>query len=198
MNNLKHSKSMFLDIFRRANLQLNNYAIAIFVTSAFALGYFLSTILIQKIPRKVQYICSGIIMAISQSILGLTLRTQAYYALNGENGSTTFVNLSNYLLPICSFCTALGYGLGFGPVTYSMIGEVRLWVVKYRNHSFKCTNVCRSSIQRLKVLLVHWYYHAGIVNMNYLVRKVDWTFTDIALIKVPDVVCNRKGLSLIS
>ena len=125
MNNLKHSKSMFLDIFRRANLQLNNYAIAIFVTSAFALGYFLSTILIQKIPRKVQYICSGIIMAISQSLLGLTLRTQAYYALNGENGSTTFVNLSNYLLPICSFCTALGYGLGFGPVTYSMIGEVR-------------------------------------------------------------------------
>ena len=124
MNHSKHSTPMFLDIFRRANLQFNNYAIAIFVTSAFALGYFLSTILIQKIPRKVQYIISGIIMAISQGLLGLTLRAQAYYALNSENGSTTIVNLSNYLLPICSFCTALGYGLGFGPVTFSLIGEV--------------------------------------------------------------------------
>ena len=126
MNPSKHSTPILLDIFRRANLQFNNYAIAIFVTSAFALGYFLSTILIQKIPRKVQYIISGIIMAISQSLLGLTLRAQAYYALNSENGSgsTTIVNLSNYLLPICSFCTALGYGLGFGPVTFSLIGEV--------------------------------------------------------------------------
>ena len=43
----------------------------------------------------------------------------------------------------------------------------------------KCTNIYRSSIQRLKVLLVHWYYHAGTVNTvmdkgyfktNYIVR----------------------------
>ena len=46
-----------LDIFRRANVQMNNYMLAIALQSAFTVGYIISAPLMTRIPRKVQVCC---------------------------------------------------------------------------------------------------------------------------------------------
>ena len=63
-----------LDIFRRANVQLNNYILTILVQSGFVLGYIISGCLLSHVKRKVHFTCGALLMAISQAILGLTLK----------------------------------------------------------------------------------------------------------------------------
>ena len=58
-----------LDIFRRANIKWNNYVLSILVQTGSIIGYFISTFLISRIKRKVQYISTAALMAISQIIL---------------------------------------------------------------------------------------------------------------------------------
>ena len=61
-------------------------------------------------------------MSVSQAILGLTLKAQAFYATGTTDN--TWLNLSVYLLPVCVISSALGYGLGLGPILFSMLGEI--------------------------------------------------------------------------
>ena len=62
-----------LDIFRRANIKWNNYFLSILVQAGFIVGYFISAFLMSLMKRKVQYVSTAILMAMSQTILGLTL-----------------------------------------------------------------------------------------------------------------------------
>ena len=62
-----------LDIFRRANIKWNNYVLSILVQTGFIVGYFISTFLMIRIKRKVQYISTAVLIAVSQIILGFTL-----------------------------------------------------------------------------------------------------------------------------
>ena len=62
-----------LDIFRRANMKWNNYVLSILVQTGSITGYFISTFLMSRIKRKVQYISTASLMAVAQIILGCTL-----------------------------------------------------------------------------------------------------------------------------
>ena len=64
--------------------------------------------------------CTSILMAVSQAILGLTLNSTALYATS----NSTWIDVSEYLLPACIIVCALGYGLGLGPVLFSLLGEI--------------------------------------------------------------------------
>ena len=62
-----------LDIFRRANMKWNNYVLSILVQTGSITGYFISTFLMSRIKRKIQYISTASLMAVAQIILGCTL-----------------------------------------------------------------------------------------------------------------------------
>ena len=62
-----------LDIFRRANVKMNNYVLSILVNSGFTIGYMVSAMLMTRVGRKMQFICSGLFMAVSLATLGFTL-----------------------------------------------------------------------------------------------------------------------------
>merc|ERR1719447_1212471 len=63
-----------LDIFRRADVQLNNYVLSIFVQSGFLFGFMIAAFLMSRVGRKAQFIMSGLFMAIFLSALGLILK----------------------------------------------------------------------------------------------------------------------------
>jgi hypothetical protein len=65
-----------LDIFKRANVQMNNHVLSILVQSGTTLGYVFSAPLLTKISRKLQFITSGVFMAISLATLGFTLKSE--------------------------------------------------------------------------------------------------------------------------
>ena len=52
---------------------MNNYVLSILVNSGFTLGYLFSAMIMQRVGRKLQFICSGLFMAISLATLGFTL-----------------------------------------------------------------------------------------------------------------------------
>ena len=72
-----------LDIFRRANIKWNNYVLSILVQTGFIVGYSISTFLMSRIKRKVQYISAAALMAIAQIILGCTLIADVRLYLSG-------------------------------------------------------------------------------------------------------------------
>ena len=82
----------------------------ILVQSGFVLGYIISGCLLSHVKRKVHFSCGALLMAISQAILGLTLKAN--------------FEISESLLPLCTICTSFGYGLGVGPVLHALLGEV--------------------------------------------------------------------------
>ena len=73
-----------LDIFQRANITFNHYLLSIMTTGATTTGYVISTFLMSKLPRKVQFIMGGIAMATSLLIAGIILKIQVKRALVGS------------------------------------------------------------------------------------------------------------------
>ena len=65
-----------LDIFRRAEVKMNNYVLSILVNSGFTIGYMVSALLMTRVGRKMQFICSGLFMAVSLATLGFTLNAE--------------------------------------------------------------------------------------------------------------------------
>ena len=64
-----------LDIFKRANLDMNSHVLAIFVQSGFLIGYIIAAFLMSRITRKTQFIVSGFFMSIFLFALGFILKT---------------------------------------------------------------------------------------------------------------------------
>ena len=69
-----------LDIFKRANVQMNNYALSIMVQSGFLVGYIISSFLMVRTPRKLQFIASGLFMSASLVALGFILDVEVSYS----------------------------------------------------------------------------------------------------------------------
>ena len=67
-----------LDIFKRANVTMNNHILAILLASACTIGYAISSFLMRCVPRKVHFISSGLLMALSIITLGFTLQAKVY------------------------------------------------------------------------------------------------------------------------
>ena len=65
-----------LDIFRRANVKMNNYLLAILINSGFTLGYMISAMIMPHVGRKLQFISSGLFMAVSLATLGFALKAE--------------------------------------------------------------------------------------------------------------------------
>ena len=70
-----------LDIFRRANVKMNNYVLSILVNSGFTLGYLFSAMIMTRVGRKLQFISSGLFMAVSLATLGFTLDAEVFKIL---------------------------------------------------------------------------------------------------------------------
>ena len=68
-----------LDIFRRANVKMNNYVLSILVNSGFTLGYLFSAMIMTRVGRKLQFISSGLFMAVSLATLGFTLDEEVIF-----------------------------------------------------------------------------------------------------------------------
>ena len=68
-----------LDIFRRANVQLNNHVLSILVQSGFVVGYFISGCIMSRVMRKIHFTCAAAMMAMSSATLGFTLKAEVLF-----------------------------------------------------------------------------------------------------------------------
>ena len=76
-----------LDIFRRANVQMENHILSILVYGGFTSGFIGSAFILTHIKRKIHFIGSAAFMAISLATLGLTLKSSVSRGVGtGEAG----------------------------------------------------------------------------------------------------------------
>lgn len=108
-----------LDIFVESKVDINPYIMAIMVQGSFTVGYALSTPLMDRMRKKVQFAMSGAIMVVSYLVLGFCL-----YFKDDVKSDSALARICSILAPACVVLSALGYSLGFGPVTYSLNGEI--------------------------------------------------------------------------
>ena len=66
-----------LDVFRRAKVKLNNHVLAIMTQSAIAFGSFLAALGMKRVPRRVQFISSTLLMSLSMFAIGSLLHQMA-------------------------------------------------------------------------------------------------------------------------
>lgn len=72
-----------LDIFKRANVNMNSHVLAIFVQSGFLSGYIIAAFLMSRVTRKTQFIISGFFMATFLFALGFILKSNTEVSLQG-------------------------------------------------------------------------------------------------------------------
>ena len=65
-----------LDIFKRANIKLNNSLLSVLLPSFCLLGYIISACIMTHVKRKHHFTFSAALMAIFQAILGFALKLQ--------------------------------------------------------------------------------------------------------------------------
>ena len=83
-----------LDIFRRANVKLNNYLLSILVQVGFISGYVISAFLMSRVKRKHQLAFSSIFMAVSQIVLGFALKSEVNSFSRYQKVTVTNENIS--------------------------------------------------------------------------------------------------------
>ena len=108
-----------LDLFKRTEVQYNNYVLAIMTTSLCTTGYLISTYLTKKVPRKVHFMTSGCVLACNLFIAGMIIKLK-----ETSPEDETIHWLSQNVFPICIVLSGLCYGLGVGPVPFALLGEV--------------------------------------------------------------------------
>lgn len=108
-----------LDIFTASKVDISPYILAIMLQSAFTVGYAISTPMLARMKRRTQFILSGSLMVAAYSVLGVCL----YLKETVAEGSTS-AQVFGVLSPACVMISALGYGIGFGPILYSLTGEI--------------------------------------------------------------------------
>ncbi len=62
-----------LVIFQNAEIDMNNHILAIVVQSGLTFGYVISTPMMSKLPRRFQFITSGLLMSLSSTALGVSI-----------------------------------------------------------------------------------------------------------------------------
>ena len=124
-----------MDIFRRANVQWNNYILAILVQGGFISGYAISSCIISSVKRKHHFAFSAAFMGIFQAVLGFALKAEVkltfvfslFWLITfflKDFGNETFIEISQYILPTCVVGTTFAFGCGVGPVPMALLGEI--------------------------------------------------------------------------
>jgi len=106
-----------LEILDEMELTMDEYLNACLVQSAFTLGYLFATPLLTRLRRKVQFTASTATFALCMATLGSCL-------IVGKS-ENTFVSSLMSVLPYVAFIGgAFAFGLGLGPITFGMVGEI--------------------------------------------------------------------------
>ena len=108
-----------LDLFKRTEVQYNHYVLSIMTTSLCTTGYLISTYLTKKVPRKVHFMTSGLVLALNLFIAGMIIKLK-----ETSPEDATIHWLSQNVFPICIVLSGLCDGLGVGSVPFALLGEV--------------------------------------------------------------------------
>lgn len=96
-------------IFEEANLKMSSGLASIIVVSSQIIGTSISSILVDRVGRRIMLMTSAVLMAISHACLG------TYFLL--KNAELIGSNMS--FIPIVSLCFyEVAFGSGIGPVSY--------------------------------------------------------------------------------
>ena len=73
-----------LDIFKRAEVDLDNYLLAILLQTSTLIGYMTAACVLPFVKRKRQFLISSILMGISQLLIGFSLKFSVSTYFNSE------------------------------------------------------------------------------------------------------------------
>ena len=107
-----------VNVFQDAGVTNNSYIVAILVGFIRLVGTLIGTLLLQKVPRKILLITSGILMALSLSGLSLDL----YISKTSEDQEASPV--SQCVIVTCLIVYMLSFGIGIGTVPWLLLGEL--------------------------------------------------------------------------
>ena len=124
-----------LDIFQRAQVNVNNYLLSILLQASTLIGYMIAACLLPRVKRRKQFLLSCAFMGVSQALLGFSLKFTVIIQFDNqtmnyqihffqESESELQNRIGQVLLPICVKAVSLGYGLGVGAVPASLLGEI--------------------------------------------------------------------------
>ena len=153
-----------LDLFKRTQVEYNNYILSIMTSSLCTTGYLISSYLTKKVPRKVHFIVSGLVLAGNLFLAGIIIKLKE--TSGPEDQAIQW--LSQNVFPICIVLSGLCYGLGVGPVPFALLGEVLPQKIKAVASSLILTLRYTSIFMNLKffpecastfgVPMVLWFY----------------------------------------
>ena len=106
-----------LEIFAKAEVPLNEYILSILLQAGFNISYLLSSPLMNIMKRRNQYFISGFLMAFCMLMLSFCM-----YAIDLSFGSLR--ELMKIGQPMFVILSGLAYGLGVGPVVFSLTNEL--------------------------------------------------------------------------
>ena len=107
--------SYSLDIFQKANLSINKYLLAIILQIVWTFTYALATYLMSRVRRRRQFLTSGLFLAPSLAILGVTLYFQTHDHPHP---------VLQYASPLLIVIVCVVYALGVGPILFALVGEL--------------------------------------------------------------------------
>lgn len=101
------------DMIHSAGIEMDKYLLTIYIQLAMTVGYCLSTVLMERLGRRQLYIMAGFSLMFSFLTLATCLVLKDSFDLH-----------LSYLPPVCMIAFALSYGIGFGPVGYTLNAEL--------------------------------------------------------------------------
>ena len=105
-----------LEIFAKAEVPLNEYVLSILLQVGFTVSYLLSSPLMNIMKRRTQYFFSAFLMAFCMLMLSFCM-----YAIGLSFGSMHEVMKIGQ--PLFVILSGVAYGLGVGPVIFSLTNE---------------------------------------------------------------------------
>ena len=106
-----------LEIFAKAEVPLNEYILSILLQAGFTMSFMLSSSLMNIMKRRNQYLISGSLMAFCMLMLSFCM-----YAIDLSSGSLREVMKIGQ--PMFVILSGVTYGLGVGPVVFSLTNEL--------------------------------------------------------------------------
>lgn len=106
-----------LEIFAKAEVPLNEYILSILLQAGFTISFIISSPLMNAMKRRSQYLLSGFLLAFCMLMLSFCM-----YAIDLSVGSLQEVMKVGQ--PLFVILSGVAYGLGVGPVVFSLTNEV--------------------------------------------------------------------------
>ena len=125
-------------IFKRANVEVDEYLMAVFLQIGFTAGYIFIAPFMDMIDRRRLFMTASSAMILSLAVLGVTINGDL-----SEDGSKDSFNVTSsatddpsadssalwrmvmmYVPPVCVILYSFSYGAGFGPAIYTWTSEI--------------------------------------------------------------------------